>query len=270
MPSARRYTAGCASAPHMPNGLSRDTQVAPSRGTIRARDRVPPNGRPARLSRAPERPGSMTARQPAHPPLGGHGAPAGCDRSGGTRHGPPCAAPRAAAARDTTPDGVRARSGARPDHRGCTRTWTGSGRRRRSGAGGRSATWSHPAADGVGHDTEDEPPGTPTPRSTSARATSCSSRSTSSPMARPRSLVPAASSSPRARRPATPMPSRSATRATFTHDGQRYLLTRSIARLVHEEHAPIEVPPGTWRVVIQREYEPPTATAAPAWRRVVD
>ena len=31
---------------------------------------------------------------------------------------------------------------------------------------------------------------------------------------------------------------------TFTHDGQRYLLTRSIAQLVHEEHAPIEVPPG--------------------------
>ncbi len=56
----------------------------------------------------------------------------------------------------------------------------------------------------------------------------------------------------------------------FTHDGQRYLLTKSIAQLVHEEHAPIEVPPGTWRVVIQREYAPPVSVAAPAWRRVVD
>jgi hypothetical protein len=56
---------------------------------------------------------------------------------------------------------------------------------------------------------------------------------------------------------------------TFTHGGQRYLLTRSIAQLVHEEHAPIDVPPGTWRVVIQREYQPPVA-AAPAWRRVTD
>jgi hypothetical protein len=57
---------------------------------------------------------------------------------------------------------------------------------------------------------------------------------------------------------------------TFSHDGQRYLLTKSIAQLIHEEHAPIEVPPGTWRVVIQREYEPPAAAAAPTWRRVVD
>ena len=56
----------------------------------------------------------------------------------------------------------------------------------------------------------------------------------------------------------------------FTHEGQRYLLTKSIAQLVHEEHAPIEVPPGTWRVVIQREYEPPVTATAPAWRRVVD
>ena len=56
----------------------------------------------------------------------------------------------------------------------------------------------------------------------------------------------------------------------FTHDGQRYLLTKSIARLVHEEHAPIEVPAGTWRVVIQREYAPPVSVAAPAWRRVID
>ena len=57
---------------------------------------------------------------------------------------------------------------------------------------------------------------------------------------------------------------------TFTHDGQRYLLTRSIATLVHEEHAPIEVPEGSWRVVIQREYEPPAAPEARPWRQVVD
>ena len=56
----------------------------------------------------------------------------------------------------------------------------------------------------------------------------------------------------------------------FTHEGQRYLLTKSVAQLVHEEHAPIEVPAGTWRVVIQREYEPPVAASAPAWRTVVD
>src|SRR5262245_24695823 len=56
---------------------------------------------------------------------------------------------------------------------------------------------------------------------------------------------------------------------TFTFDGQRYLLTKSIAQLVHEEHAPIELPAGSWRVVIQREYEPPAVpTAAPSWRPV--
>lgn len=60
---------------------------------------------------------------------------------------------------------------------------------------------------------------------------------------------------------------------TFTHDGQRYLLTKSKAQLIHEEHAPIEVPPGAWRVIIQREYEPdPIRSIAPSqqWRRVVD
>jgi hypothetical protein len=57
---------------------------------------------------------------------------------------------------------------------------------------------------------------------------------------------------------------------TFTHDGQRYLLTRSVAQLVHEEHAPIDVRAGTWRVVIQREYEPPAVPEAQPWRQVVD
>jgi len=56
---------------------------------------------------------------------------------------------------------------------------------------------------------------------------------------------------------------------TFTHQGERFLLTRSKACLVHEEHGPIEVPSGTWRVVIQREYEP-SSSAEAQWRRVVD
>lgn len=56
----------------------------------------------------------------------------------------------------------------------------------------------------------------------------------------------------------------------FTHDGMRHLLTRSIAQLLHEEHAPIELPAGTWRVVIQREYQPPAGPQVPAWRQVVD
>ena len=56
---------------------------------------------------------------------------------------------------------------------------------------------------------------------------------------------------------------------TFTYQGERFLLTRSKAQLVHEEHGPIEVPAGSWRVVIQREYEPSPSTQA-QWRRVVD
>lgn len=60
---------------------------------------------------------------------------------------------------------------------------------------------------------------------------------------------------------------------TFTHEGERYLLTKSKAQLIHEEHAPIEVPPGAYRVVIQREYEPdPVRSVTPSqqWRRMVD
>lgn len=56
---------------------------------------------------------------------------------------------------------------------------------------------------------------------------------------------------------------------TFTHDGERFLLTKSKAQLIHEEHGPIDVPEGTWRVVIQREYEPSPASDQ-QWRRVVD
>jgi len=64
---------------------------------------------------------------------------------------------------------------------------------------------------------------------------------------------------------------------TFTYEGQRFLLTRSKAQLIHEEHAPIGVPPGAYRVIVQREYEPvlspdPIRSVAPTrqWRRVVD
>jgi len=56
---------------------------------------------------------------------------------------------------------------------------------------------------------------------------------------------------------------------TFIHEGVRYLLTRSKAQLIHEEHAPIAVPPGAWRVVIQREYAPEAGTYQP-WRTVAD
>jgi hypothetical protein len=60
---------------------------------------------------------------------------------------------------------------------------------------------------------------------------------------------------------------------TFTYEGERFLLTKSRAQLIHEEHAPIEVPPGAYRVVIQREYVPapiPGTDIARQWRRVVD
>ncbi len=56
---------------------------------------------------------------------------------------------------------------------------------------------------------------------------------------------------------------------TFTYEGERFLLTRSRVQLVHEEHGPIEVPEGAWRVIIQREYEP-TPESDRQWRRVVD
>ena len=56
---------------------------------------------------------------------------------------------------------------------------------------------------------------------------------------------------------------------TFTYAGQRDLLTRSKAQLIHEEHAPIEVPPGVYRIVIQREYEPSAGSERP-WREVAD
>lgn len=56
---------------------------------------------------------------------------------------------------------------------------------------------------------------------------------------------------------------------TFTHAGERFLLTRSKAQLIHEEHGPIDVPAGAWRIVVQREYEPSPGSDL-RWRRVVD
>lgn len=58
--------------------------------------------------------------------------------------------------------------------------------------------------------------------------------------------------------------------ASLLEEGEeRYLRVRGPVTLGHEEHAPILVAPGTYRVVIQREYVP--ADIAPAaFRRVVD
>ena len=42
----------------------------------------------------------------------------------------------------------------------------------------------------------------------------------------------------------------------FRVGDERYLLVRSAAQLIHEEHAPIDLPPGAYRIVIQREYVP--------------
>ena len=61
----------------------------------------------------------------------------------------------------------------------------------------------------------------------------------------------------------------SADAIAYLDEGQRYLLTRSRARLVHEEHGPIEVPAGAWRVIRQREHVPATSLAG-AWRTVAD
>jgi hypothetical protein len=50
---------------------------------------------------------------------------------------------------------------------------------------------------------------------------------------------------------------------------ERYLRVTAPVTLDHEEHAAIEVAPGAYRVVIQREYVPPEISVVP-FRRVVD
>ncbi len=51
--------------------------------------------------------------------------------------------------------------------------------------------------------------------------------------------------------------------------GARYLRTFTPVSIGHEEHAAINVPEGTYRVVIQREYAP-DAPSARGWRQVRD
>ena len=58
--------------------------------------------------------------------------------------------------------------------------------------------------------------------------------------------------------------------ATQLQDGiERYLRLTAVATLQHEEHGPIAIAPGSYRVVIQREYVPAPVNS-PAWRRVID
>jgi hypothetical protein len=58
--------------------------------------------------------------------------------------------------------------------------------------------------------------------------------------------------------------------ATLLVDGDdRYLQVTSAVPLGHEEHGTITVLPGTYRVVIQREYVPPEVEPA-GTRRVID
>ncbi|MEK0085334.1 hypothetical protein [Benzoatithermus flavus] len=45
-----------------------------------------------------------------------------------------------------------------------------------------------------------------------------------------------------------------------------YLALKKLARLVHDEHGAIELPPGNYRVIQQRRYDPGTGL----WRRVQD
>ena len=52
--------------------------------------------------------------------------------------------------------------------------------------------------------------------------------------------------------------------ATFQHGQERFLKVEPGAILRHEEHSPLNLAPGAYRVIIQREYEPS------GWRRVAD
>jgi len=42
----------------------------------------------------------------------------------------------------------------------------------------------------------------------------------------------------------------------YEHAGHRYLVAADFVQLEHEEHAPIQLPPGVYRIVRQREYVP--------------
>lgn len=58
--------------------------------------------------------------------------------------------------------------------------------------------------------------------------------------------------------------------ALFHDDSGTFLRLTAPATLVHEEHATIELPPGTYRVWRQREYVPPEPDAPAGFRIVVD
>ena len=61
--------------------------------------------------------------------------------------------------------------------------------------------------------------------------------------------------------------------ARLVSDGpDRFLVTPTAARLVHEEHAAIDLPAGAYQVIIQREFVPPLVTerGPGSWRRVAD
>jgi hypothetical protein len=53
------------------------------------------------------------------------------------------------------------------------------------------------------------------------------------------------------------------------HGDERYLDATEPVTIHHEEHAPIALPAGPYRIVIQREYVPADLPGA-SWRRVVD
>ena len=57
--------------------------------------------------------------------------------------------------------------------------------------------------------------------------------------------------------------------ALLQANDERYLRVTAPVTLDHEEHAALDFPPGTYRVVIQREYVPPEVSSV-AFRRVVD
>ena len=53
-------------------------------------------------------------------------------------------------------------------------------------------------------------------------------------------------------------------------DHQLFLTLTASATLVHEEHGPIQLPPGTYRIWQQREYAPPRPDQPAGFRPVVD
>ena len=71
-------------------------------------------------------------------------------------------------------------------------------------------------------------------------------------VARPRPILAEGELTGHAHRIADPR-----TAVLLEHDGTRYLrVTAKTATVVHEEHAPIELPRGEYRVWRQREYTP--------------